>query len=131
MAARLGRAELPTAAVPVPPLCAGGSEWEAGGGTALPTHIQGSGAGAAPSPVEALHFVFIRPGEMPCLPSEAGQGGSYPCQRPGASPQAEYGPFTVTLGVTPLPPFLKESRKANTVAHQVPSTLVLALRTLA
>lgn len=31
--------------------------------------------------------------------------------------------------VLPLPPFLKES-KANTGAHQVPSTLVLALRPL-
>lgn len=134
MAARPGQAELPTVHVCTCPLlvCRWLTEWEGGGGTTLPSPTF-SDVG-----LEQNHHL-LRPCILPssgqgrwrvCLPREAGQEGSCPCQPSGASPQAECSPFTVTW-VPPFPPFFKESRKANAVARQASSTLVLALRALA
>lgn len=85
-----------------------------------------------PSPIEALHFTLLGPGEIPChaCPERLVRKGPAP-----ASNLVHHLKQNMTLSqshwVPPLPPFLKESEKANTVAHQVPSTLVLELRALA
>lgn len=81
-----------------------------------------------PLPAEALRFILIRPGEMQChacLERLVSKGPTHPdqcylpcpCQQPRASSHAEYSPFSVTLGISSLPPFLKKSRKTDTVAN--------------
>lgn len=119
------------------PVCRWLTKWEAGGGTTLlpnpprPQHSVKWGW-TEPSPIEALYFILLRPGEISYhdCPERLVRKGPAP-----ASNLVHHLKQNMTLSqshwVPPLPPFLKESRKANTVAHQVPSTLVLELRALA